>query len=153
VEVRSSRIREKIEQGHIKEANLWLGYPYSLTGTVVGGSQLGRKIGFPTANIEPLEKYKLIPADGVYAVKVALSDSSLHFGILNIGYRPTVTDNKQEKTIEVHILNYDGLLYNEKITVYFHERIREEMRFNGIDELRKQLEKDRSDALNLLENI
>jgi riboflavin kinase / FMN adenylyltransferase len=151
VEISSSKIRDKLEKGELMLANSWLGYKYSLTGLVVGGSQLGRKIGFPTANIEPLEKYKLIPADGVYAVKVELGNS-IHNGILNIGYRPTIEDKNEKKTIEVHILNYDGLLYNEKITVYFHERLRHEMRFEGIEELRKQLEKDRSHALKVLNN-
>jgi riboflavin kinase / FMN adenylyltransferase len=152
IEVSSSKIREKLENGELREANAWLGYTYSLTGIVVGGSQLGRKIGFPTANIKPLGKYKSIPADGVYAVKVDLGDI-VYNGILNIGYRPTVSENKDEKSIEVHILNYEGVLYNEEITVYFHERLREEMRFEGIEELRKQLEKDRSNALIVLDKI
>jgi riboflavin kinase/FMN adenylyltransferase len=150
-EVSSSRIREALENGKLKEANSLLGYTYSLTGKVVGGNQIGRKIGFPTANIEPLEKYKLIPSDGVYAVKVEIG-GVLHNGILNIGYRPTVADNKERRSIEVHILNYTEIIYNKTITVYFHERIREEMRFNGIEELQIQLEKDRSDALKVLYN-
>jgi riboflavin kinase / FMN adenylyltransferase len=150
IEVSSSRIREKLEKGELEEANTWLGYPYSLTGIVIVGSQIGRKIGFPTANIEPLEKYKLIPADGVYAVKVELGDS-IYNGMLNIGYRPTVSENKENKSIEVHIINFEGFLYNQRITVYFHERLREELRFNSMDELRLQLEKDRSDALKILD--
>jgi riboflavin kinase/FMN adenylyltransferase len=150
-EVSSSRIREALDNGKLKDANSLLGYTYSLTGKVVGGNQIGRKIGFPTANIEPLEKYKLIPSDGVYAVKVEIG-SMFHNGILNIGFRPTVADNTEIRSIEVHILNYNEIIYNKTITIYFHERIREEMRFNGIEELQIQLEKDRLDALKVLFN-
>ena len=150
-EVSSSRIRQNLEKGNLTEANFLLGYKYCLTGKVVEGNQLGRKIGFPTANIEPTEKYKLIPADGVYAVKVEIDDS-LYNGMLNIGYRPTVSNGEGNKSIEVHIMNFDQTVYNKKLTIFFHERIREELRFNGIEELQIQLEKDRSNALKVLYN-
>jgi riboflavin kinase / FMN adenylyltransferase len=149
-EVSSSRIRENLDNGNLREANSLLGYSYSLTGNIVEGNQLGRKIGFPTANIEPLENYKLIPSDGVYAVKVEV-EGKLHNGILNIGYRPTVSEGKKLKSIEVHIINFDQVLYNKRLTVFFRERIREEMRFSGLEELKLQLEKDRSEAMKILD--
>jgi len=150
-EVSSSRIRENLDNGNLAQANSLLGYTYGLSGTVVEGNQLGRKIGFPTANIEPSEKYKLIPADGVYAVMVEV-EKNIYKGVLNIGFRPTVSAEQGKKSIEVHIMDFNQLLYNKKITVLFRERIREELRFPGLEELKIQLEKDRLNALEILEN-
>jgi riboflavin kinase/FMN adenylyltransferase len=148
-EVSSSLIREMIDAGNLREANLLLGYDFSLSGRVIGGNRLGRSIGFPTANIELSEEDKLIPPDGVYAVTVDISGSH-YSGMLNIGYRPTVNKDKHKRSVEVHIFNFQNDLYNETITIAFRKKLRDEMRFEGTDQLRVQLEKDKRNALEVL---
>ena len=125
----------------------YLNYPYHLTGKVVQGRQLGRTIGFPTANIQVTDEYKLIPADGVYAVKVSVK-GQLFKGMLNIGHRPTVDGS--HKTIEVHIIDFNDDIYEENIQVLFIDRIRDEKKFDGIDALKSQIMVDRAEALKLL---
>ena len=147
VGVSSTKIRKALWQGDIRTANAFLGWEYCLNGTVVPGAQRGRQIGFPTANIQINDPLKLIPADGVYAVRVIL-DNKLYRGMLNIGNRPTV-DGAQH-AIEVHILDFDGNLYDRPIRIKMVERIRPEKRFADMNELREQLVKDRQLAQKIL---
>lgn len=141
--VSSTKIRLALEAGDISKANHFLGYRYSLTGKVIEGKQLGRKIGFPTANIETFDNHKLVPGDGVYAVFVQ-SGGKVYKGMLNIGIRPTVNYNADHKSIEVHIFDFDDDIYNSEITLNFVSKIRNEQKFAGIVELREQLVKDRA---------
>ncbi len=140
--VSSTKIREFLTSGHLSIANKYLGYEYFISGNVVEGNQIGRKIGFPTANIKIPEPFKQVPRDGVYAVRVNLNGDS-YFGMLNIGSRPTIEPTIRSKHIEVHILNFDQKIYNQTVTVAFVKRIRDEKKFNGLDELTAQLAKDK----------
>ena len=140
--VSSTKIREFLTAGFLDIANNYLGYEYFISGNVIEGNQIGRKIGFPTANIKIPEPYKQVPKDGVYAVRVNLNGES-YYGMLNIGSRPTIEPTLRTKNIEVHILDFDKKIYNQTITVYFIKRIRDEIRFNGLDELTKQLKRDK----------
>lgn len=141
-DISSSIIRNALIHGNITKANKMLGYTYSLSGKVAGGKQLGRQIGFPTANIVPDEPLKLVPKDGVYAVMVEIADV-VHKGMLNIGFRPTLDQADPVKTIEVHIFDFDEDLYNQQVKLFFIDRIRDEMRFSSVEELKNQLEKDK----------
>lgn len=137
-EVSSSAIRQAVSSGNISMANDLLGYHYSIEGQVINGFHIGRTIGYPTANIQ-LPNNKLVPADGVYAVTVML-DREEYNGMLNIGHRPTF-DNGQ-RSIEVHLLDFNRDIYSERIQLRFAERIREEKRFESIEELKTQISKD-----------
>lgn len=143
--VSSSAVRKAVGEGDVKRAADMLGRPYRLTGTVVDGNRLGRTIGFPTANINP-DPTLAIPADGVYAATAILSDGSKHPAMVNIGRRPTVRRGEQ-RTIEAHVINWKGDLYGSQIGLDFTSRLRDEVRFNSIEALRAQLEKDRLAAL------
>ncbi len=149
--VSSTKIRLALERGDISKANHFLGYRYSLSGKVIEGKQLGRKLGFPTANIETFDNHKLVPSDGVYAVFVR-TGGKIFKGMLNVGIRPTVNYNADHKSIEVHIFDFEYDIYNSEITLYFVMKIRDEQKFSGIDELHKQLVKDRISALSILSN-
>jgi len=138
--ISSSLVRTHLREGKIDLSTRYLGYNYSIEGVVVGGYRVGRTIGFPTANLDLRESNKLIPSDGVYAVRVEVK-GCLYAGMLNIGYRPTL-DNGSKKSIEVHILRFDEDIYDEKIRLYFVSRIRSEMKFSGLDELIAQLKRD-----------
>ncbi len=138
--ISSSLVRTHLLEGKIDLSTRYLGYNYSIEGVVVGGYRVGRTIGFPTANLDLRESNKLIPSDGVYAVRVEVK-GCLYAGMLNIGYRPTL-DNGSKKSIEVHILRFDEDIYDEKIRLYFVSRIRSEMKFSGLDELITQLKRD-----------
>lgn len=140
--VSSTKIREFLSLGHLQIANKYLGYEYFISGNVVEGNQIGRKIGFPTANIKIPEPYKQVLLDGVYAVRVKLNGDS-YFGMLNIGSRPTIEPTLRSKFIEVHILDFDQKIYNQTVTVSFVKRIRNEKKFNGLEELTIQLKKDK----------
>jgi riboflavin kinase / FMN adenylyltransferase len=140
--VSSTKIRLALEAGDISKANHFLGYRYTLTGKVIEGKQLGRKLGFPTANVETFDNHKLVPGDGVYAVFVQVG-GKIYKGMLNVGIRPTVNYNADHKSIEVHIFDFDADIYNSDITLYFVAKIRDEQKFDGIVELQKQLVKDR----------
>ncbi|GAB5527998.1 MAG: bifunctional riboflavin kinase/FAD synthetase [Roseivirga sp.] len=137
--VSSTKIRKALEAGDVSLANQYLGRPYTVSGLVVKGQQLGRTLGFPTANISVKENYKLIPADGIYAVKVC-NKYRKRDGMLNIGHRPTV--GGEHKTIEVHIFDFDDDIYNTEISLEFIDRVREEVRFESVDQLKLQLQKD-----------
>jgi riboflavin kinase/FMN adenylyltransferase len=145
VAVSSTKIREALKKGDIQTANRFLGYPYPFSGKVIKGRQLGRKIEFPTANLEIIPDRKLIPANGVYAVNVIV-DNAIFNGMMNIGFRPTVTEEKV-RTIEVHLFEFDNDLYDKEIKVRMITRIRDEVRFNGIDELRERLKIDKLEAI------
>lgn len=147
VTVSSTKIRNALSQGNMALANEYLGYDYFLTGTVVKGKQLGRTIGFPTANLDISESYKLIPQNGVYVVKSSLDNHTV-FGMMNIGTNPTV--NGENRTIEVHFFDLDADLYNQKIEVVILHYIREEQKFDSVQALRLQLEKDRNTSLSFI---
>ena len=139
--VSSSDIRLAISQGDIVHANKLLTYPYSFQGKVIDGFRVGRKIGFPTANLQALNADKLIPPFGVYAVRV-YHQEDVYKGMMNIGTRPTL-NNSYHTSLEVHILNFDQDIYNQIIKVEFLAKIRDEQKFNGLGELVDQLKKDR----------
>ncbi len=141
--VNSTIIREYIEKGDLEKASAMLGYPYYLSGTIVEGNRIGREIGFPTANIHPLDPYKLIPMNGVYAIRAGLNGRS-YGGMLNIGFRPTIDSASAVKTVEAHLFDVSGDFYNEQVVIHFLKRIRDEMKFNGLEALKEQLEKDRT---------
>ncbi|MPQ45604.1 bifunctional riboflavin kinase/FAD synthetase [Marinifilum sp. N1E240] len=149
INVSSTKVRKAISEGDIKTANKYLGYRFFIKGDVIDGKKLGHKIGFPTANIDPQESYKLVPKDGVYAVKVDVDDKR-YLGMLNIGVRPTVNNQLDNRSIEVHILDFDQDIYYRNITIHFYQRIRNEQFFNSIDELKAQLSKDKDAVLELL---
>jgi riboflavin kinase/FMN adenylyltransferase len=141
VKVSSTKIRKALLEGEIKIANDYLTRPYRLTGFVVKGDQLGRKINFPTANIKLDDEKKLIPKDGAYAVQVRIDNGKdLKIGMCNIGYRPTVKG--KTKTIEVHLLDFKEEIYGSKLTLFFADRLRNEIKFNSLEELKSQLKKD-----------
>ncbi|KAF2080427.1 bifunctional riboflavin kinase/FAD synthetase [Flavobacterium sharifuzzamanii] len=144
VSVSSTKIRKALNEGNMALANEYLGYSYFLNGTVAKGKQLGRTIGFPTANIQIEEDYKLIPKIGVYVVK-AIVNGEIVFGMMNIGFNPTVNGEKQ--TIEVHLFNFDKDIYDQKIEVSLLHYIREEQKFGSLDALKAQLHQDQVDSL------
>lgn len=150
VGVSSTKIRKALEEGEIQTANEYLGRTYSLSGKVTKGQQLGRILGFPTANITVSEDYKLVPGDGVYAVEV-MHKSHLYKGMLNIGYRPTVDGHT--KIIEVNIFDFAGDLYGQTLRIFFIERIRKEEKFNNLDALKAQLALDKEKAVNILNSF
>lgn len=150
IDVSSSKIRNFLMDGKIAEANSFLGSPYSITGEVAQGNHIGRTIGYPTANIEVSDQYKLIPATGVYAAKVTIDNDKSYYGMLNIGYRPTISKHADKRTIEVHIFNFEGSLYNEKVKLELLAHIRNEIKFPDLDTLRKQLDEDKQTIKALL---
>ncbi|GCD80218.1 MULTISPECIES: bifunctional riboflavin kinase/FAD synthetase [Bacteroidota] len=154
VVVSSTKVRKTLLQGDVDTANQWLGYPYAITGMVVKGRQIGEKIGFPTANILNENPHKLIPGDGVYAVMVSfVSDPGTKLmGMCNIGHRPTVVTGGF-KTIEVHIFDFHGNIYNQVLRIEFVSRIRPEKKFNDLNALRRQLERDQMEALRRLTRV
>lgn len=143
VGVSSSKIRTALAEGNVHTANRFLGRAYTLTGTIVKGRQLGRTIGFPTANMQVDDPVKLIPANGVYAVEVDYAGSTLS-GMLNIGFRPTVAGTNQ--TIETYIFDFDKDIYGEHMTLKFREFLRPEQKFDGLPALVAQLKSDEEDA-------
>lgn len=144
IRVSSSAIRNFLHQGDVGEANRCLGYDYFLDGTVVGGYQVGRKIGFPTANLQVDDPDKLIPVDGVYAVRVAF-DGKTHDGMLSIGNRPTI-GNGPERSIEVNIFNFHSDIYDKFIRLSFVQYLRPQLKFDSIEELIGQIRQDQSDV-------
>jgi len=149
IKISSTKIRTALLEGDIHTANSFLGYRYRLSGLVVSGQKVGREIGFPTANLQVMDLHKLIPADGVYAVKVKTKSAGFD-GMLNIGLRPTIKDAEPKRTIEVNIFNFNSELYNEILHVEFIDKIRNEVKFENVDQLKKQLEKDKEKAKKIL---
>ncbi len=148
--VSSTHIRNHLSENNIEKANALLGYAYHFDGFVVRGNQIGRTIGFPTANLHINNEEKIIPSNGVYAVKVKGSclGNDVLDGMMNIGIRPTV--DGQKKVIEVHILNFDEDIYEQNLTVLVYEYIRGEVKFDGLDALKSQLAKDKITAATIL---
>ncbi|WP_109832583.1 bifunctional riboflavin kinase/FAD synthetase [Reichenbachiella versicolor] len=149
VGVSSTKVREALLFGAVDHANHYLGRNYSLTGKVVEGQKVGKSIGFPTANIEIKETYKLVPKDGVYAVNVEVA-GQVWEGMLNIGERPTIEG--AGRSIEVNIFDMDQDIYNEEIKVSFIKRIRDEKKFEGVELLKAQLKDDLDSAKEILKN-
>jgi riboflavin kinase / FMN adenylyltransferase len=147
--VSSSIIRDALSGGKIQLANDLLGYPYSLSGRIVEGKKLGRKLGFPTANIEPESNEKLIPGNGIYAVEVLTGDEK-YKGVMSIGYNPTVENEKEERTIEVHIFDFEKEIYGTSVRIFFRHRLRDERKFENLDALARQIAIDKKRAIDLL---
>lgn len=150
VSVSSTKIRKELKEGNVTLANEYLGYDYFLTGTIIKGKQLGRTIGFPTANIKVLEEYKLIPKNGVYIVKSCIDQKTV-FGMMNIGLNPTIPSEKL--SIEIHYFDFDSDLYDQKIVVSILKYIRPEQKFDSVDLLKAQLEKDKITALDYISHL
>ena len=142
VNVSSTKIRQSLNNGNIERANEFLGRPFLFTGIVVEGKRLGRELGFPTLNIEVNNEHKILPKDGVYAVKVQIQGQ--HFkGMMNIGQNPTVQNNaEQEKKLEVHIFDFDKEVYGAEVKVFFQKFVRDEKTFSNLEELKSQLIQD-----------
>ena len=141
VRVSSSKVRRLLEEGHVEQATMCLGCPYALTGRVVGGEHIGTGMGFPTANLQLPNDGKLVPASGVYAVKVKLEESpQQYYGMMNIGSRPTFGGHSQ--TLETHIFRFDGDIYGQQLKVWFVSRLRSEMKFDSREALMSQLKLD-----------
>ena len=149
VTVSSTKIRKALLDGHVDEARNFLGNHYLLTGTVVHGDKIGRSMGFPTANIYVEHKFKLIPAEGIYAVTVVVKGRE-YGGMLYIGKRPTL--NKVEQNIEVNIFDFNEDIYGEKIKINFIKQIRSEMKFENLEQLKAQLDRDREASLKVLKS-
>ena len=145
--VSSTKIRSALESGEIHLSNSLLGRNYSIKGVVVDGNKTGRSLGYPTANIQVSAPYKLCPADGVYAIK-AIVNQKEYLGMLNIGFKPTVDGSK--RTIEAHLFNFDEDIYGHEIVVEFVKGIRKEMKFESLEVLKEQLDKDKEAALRIL---
>lgn len=146
--ISSSEIRKALNAGELANANAMLGYEFGFSGKVVDGFKVGRKIGFPTANIEPEDTDKLIPTTGVYDVKLKI-DGIMHRGMMNIGNRPTL-QNGLKRSIEVNIFDFNKDIYNERVEVKFVRRIRDEIKFENIDALIAQLTRDKEFILNTI---
>lgn len=149
VSVSSTKIRNALSEGNIQLANKYLGYNYFLSGTVVKGKQLGRTIDFPTANLSIKENYKLIPQNGVYVVSSIINAKTV-YGMMNIGFNPTV--NGQNQTIEVHYFDFNEDLYDKEITVSILNRIRSEQKFESVLKLKEQLAQDKITSLEFIKN-
>ena len=141
VYISSSKIRKAIESGQIAQANAYLGQPYQVSGFVSRGLQNGRSIGFPTANVQLTESEKILPADGVYAVSAQFEGQQL-YGMMNIGWRPTIQEAKTERKIEVHFFDFQQDIYEAYLALCLHERIRSEQKFENLAALKSQLQKD-----------
>lgn len=151
ITISSTKIRTQLLEGNISTANELLGYDYFFSGNVITGKQMGRTIGFPTANLAINNESKLIPGNGVYAVTVQIeNDKTIFNGMMNIGVRPTF--EKTERTIEVNIFDFDSPIYDKQLTVHIKTRLRDEMKFDGIDSLKNQLNRDREMAISHLTN-
>ena len=150
VSVSSTKIRKALENGEMEKANKYLGYNYLLTGKIITGQGIGRKINFPTVNLHIAEDYKLIPKKGVYVVRANFNNKS-SFGIMNIGFRPTVGGKGQ--TIEIHLLDFNDDLYGSNMQIEVLMRLRDEKKFESIEELAAQISKDEESARNWLMKI
>jgi len=145
--ISSTKIREALMGGNISKANAYLGRNYQLKGKVVAGNKIGREIGYPTANIEPLETLQMIPTDGIYAVFVEYRQH-IFKGMLSIGIRPTIGDST--RTIEVNIFDFKADIYNQELNIFFVEKYREEEKFDSLEALKEQLHADFKKANDIL---
>ena len=149
VSVSSTKIRKALEDGDIKTANEYLGYPYMLSGSIKKGKGLGKQIDFPTANLHIEEPYKLVPKNGVYVVR-AKWNGKVVYGMMNIGFNPTVDGKKRSK--EIHFFDFNQNLYDQKIQVELLDRIRDEVKFDSVNALKEQLIKDKATSLLLIDS-
>lgn len=149
--ISSTKIRKLIAETKLQEANNLLGYAYTVSGKIVHGNKLGRKIGFPTINIEATNPHKLLPGHGVYLTKVRI-DNEIYFGMANIGCRPTLTDDKQT-TLEINIFDFDKDVYSKPVTAIFYKHIRDEIKYNGLQELIQALQTDKDNCIKLLKEF
>ena len=147
IAISSTKIRNAILKGEIKKCNEYLGRNFMLTGKVVHGDGLGKKINFPTANIQIKEPYKIIPKNGVYLAKT-IFNSNIYFGMMNIGVRPTI--GGKNKSLEVYFFNFKNNIYDKTISIEIINKIRDEEKFSSIDELKTQLKKDEQFCLKLI---
>jgi riboflavin kinase/FMN adenylyltransferase len=145
VNISSTKIRNALLSGNVDKATEWLGYEYGVSGKVVKGNALGRSLGYPTANIEVEDALKLIPGNGVYAVKVHFGDQVYH-GMANIGIRPTVSTELRKPSLEVNLFGFNGDIYGKELHVTFASRLRDEIKFNNLELLKAQLDRDTKDA-------
>lgn len=150
--ISSTKIREAIQQGDFETANAYLGYPFQLHGMVVEGQKLGRTLNFPTANVEASDPDKIIPGYGVYAVKVKV-DGQSYLGMLNIGNRPTVNHNADNRSIEVNIFDFYKDIYGQPIELTFYKKLRDEQKFSSLEELKAQLAKDKTNTMEYFKQI
>jgi riboflavin kinase/FMN adenylyltransferase len=150
--ISSSAIRHMIEEGRINAANEALGYPYFMHGTVVKGNQIGTGLGYPTANIQPVEPSKLVPRNGVYAILVKVR-GRIYKGMLGIGLRPTLNMPRHERTIEAHLFGFHEDIYDEPVKIAFIDWLRCEKKFDSLQELKEQLDIDKAEVLKLFETI
>ncbi|WP_297515176.1 bifunctional riboflavin kinase/FAD synthetase [Flavobacterium sp.] len=150
ITISSTKIRKALETGNCSAAQDYLGHPYTLSGTVVKGQQLGRTLGFPTANLQPCCEEKLIPKNGVYVVRVSY-DNRCYSGVLNIGNRPTVSG--ATRTIEVHLFDFSQEIYDAKLSLEFLKFLREEQRFESLDALKNQIINDKEQAIAYFQNL
>lgn len=150
VSISSTKIRNALTEGNMALANDYLGYDYFLTGSIAKGKQLGRTIGFRTANLKIEENYKLIPRNGAYVVKSNINGKMV-YGMMNIGYKPTVAGDNL--TIETHYFDFEEDLYDQKIAVSILKYLRPEQKFDSVDLLKEQLQKDKQIALAYVESI
>jgi riboflavin kinase/FMN adenylyltransferase len=150
VSISSTKIRTALLEGNMALANEYLGYDYFLTGVISKGKQLGRTIGFPTANLKIEENYKLIPRNGVYVVKSTINQKTV-FGMMNIGFNPTL--GEENLSIEIHYFDFNADLYDQKIPVSLLEYLRPEQKFNSVALLKEQLKKDEKVALDYLNKL
>jgi riboflavin kinase/FMN adenylyltransferase len=150
-QVSSSAIREFLLAGDVEKANELLGYRYFIEGNILGGKQIGRVIGYPTANISVEDPHKLIPADGVYAVEVLIWEQKFP-GMMNIGFRPTINHQGEGKSLEVHIMDFEGNVYNHDIHIRFVKKLRNEKHFSGLEDLKMQLKADKAAVLEIFGN-
>lgn len=149
IAISSTKIRKALLDGNVFTANNYLGYNYFLSGKIVTGKKIGRTIGFPTANIEISENYKLIPRNGVYIVSSKINNVK-YFGMMNIGVNPTVEGLGQK--IEVHFFDFNKNIYDEAVQIDIYYRIRDEKKYNSLDELKSQLKKDESTSREFIKN-
>ena len=150
IAISSTKIRKAISEGNISTAKKYLGYDFSLSGRIVHGNSIGRTLGFPTANVEVKEEYKLLPKNGVYLIQ-SIIDHNEYFGMMNIGIKPTI--NKSSKTIEVNFFEFEGDLYNKKITVSIKQFIRDEIKFDSLELLKSQIQKDKVNCNSIIDII
>ncbi|WP_158827229.1 bifunctional riboflavin kinase/FAD synthetase [Mucilaginibacter lacusdianchii] len=147
VAVSSTRIREALLQANIEQANTFLGYPFFLTGKVIRGNQIGRQLGYPTANLLVEESYKLIPADGIFAATVEVQGQTFQ-GMAYIGHRPTI--NGMTRNIEVNIFDFNQDIYNQTLRMHLHNFVRHDVKFSSLEGLKEQLALDQKSVLTLL---
>ena len=150
IAISSTKIRKSLINGEIRLANKFLGYNFFFSGNVVHGNNIGKTISFPTANIKIDTPYKLVPKNGVYIVKTII-DNQITFGMMNIGYNPTF--NGKQKSIEIHFINFNKNIYHKNLTIEMISRIRNEIKFNTVENLKKQLEQDKLSTLNYIKSL